>query len=320
MLHSAPTSRTLCCCSVLLESHGCMLFSAPLHALTALAKGQTSSELTYLLVQGEKQRQQPQRQQQTDHYEEAGRPRVWVPGQGWVAIDPDWEQQEDAAPLAEQEGQQTLHRGRQEEAKAGSSQIRIQGHTADSRREGSNVRGLALNETDQAEAGSNQADESQRSEVGDRLQEAKSDDAGSSDAVMTSEEYAIGEQHEVSKPQKQRQGESDEQACTDQREQEQSGMQEEQADHQDQADTGLEDGQQTNSSIVQHDIEQFDGQEESSKQDLQGAEGQPGNERQRRQKVNSILLTPGMCLQPHAESLIASSDPAYSRIAKRSGR
>ena len=250
--------------------------------------------LTRLHVQGGRQRQQPQRQQQSNQYEEAGRPRVWVPGQGWVAIDPNWEQQGDAAPLAEQKSQQTQHRGGQEEAKAGPSQIRIQGHEADSRREGSNVGGLASDDTGEVKAGSNQAAESQRSEEANDLQEAQAADAGSSDAGMAREGYATGEEHEVSKPQKQRQAESDEQArahqsdepaSAEQREQGQSGMQEEQADHHDQADTGSEDGQQTGSSIPQRDSGPSDGQEESSKQALQGIEEQPGDERQSKQKV-----------------------------------
>ena len=250
--------------------------------------------LTRLHVQGGRQRQQQHQQQQTNQNEEAGRPRVWVPGQGWVAIDPDWEQQGDAAPLAEQKSQQTQHGGGQEEAKAGPSQIRIQGHTADSRREGSNVAGLASDDTGRVKAGSNQAAESQRSEETDDPQEAQAGDAGSSDAVMAREGYATGEEHEASKPQKQRQAESDEQATADQsdeqasaeqREQGQSGMQEEHADHQDQADTGLEDGQQTGSSFPQHDSGPSNGQEESSKQALQGTKEQPGDERQSRQKV-----------------------------------
>ena len=250
--------------------------------------------LTRLHVQGGRQRQQPHRQQQTNQNEEAGRPRVWVPGQGWVAIDPDWEQQGDAAPLAEQKSQQTQHRGGQEEAKAGPSQIRIQGHKADSRREGSNVAGLASDDTGGVKAGSNQAAESQHSEETNDPQEAQAGDAGSSDAVMVREGYATGEEHEASKPQKQRQADSDEQANVDQsdeqasaeqREQGQSGMQEEQADHQDQADTGLEDGQQTDSSPPQHDSGPSNGQEESSKQALQGTEEQSGDERQSRQKV-----------------------------------
>ena len=236
-------------------------------------------------MQSERQRQQPQRQQQTDHYEEAGRPRVWVPGQGWVAIDPDWEQQEDAAPLAKQDSQQNQHRGRQEEAKAGSSQIRVQGHESSNTRGSSHVRGLASNDDNEKEAGSNRAAQSQRSEVPDDVQEAKTGDAGSTGAVMARERYAIGDEHEVSEPQMQRQAESDEQANSDEREQEQSGMQEGQADRQDQADTGLEDGEQTDSSIAQHDAGPSDGQEESSKQALQGAKVQSEDERQSTQQV-----------------------------------
>ena len=245
--------------------------------------------LTHLHVQGGRQRQQPQQQQQINQYEEAGRPRVWVPGQGWVAIDPDWEQQGDAAPLAEQNSQQTQHRGGQEEAKAGPSQIRTQGHEADSRREGTSVRGLASDDT-----GGVKAAESQRSEVANDLQEAQAGDAGSSDAVMAREGYATGEEHKASKPQKQRQAESDEQASADQSDEQasaeqskqgQTGMQEEQADHQDQADTGLEDGQQTGSSIPQHDSGPSEGQADSSKQALQEAKQHPGYERQSRHKV-----------------------------------
>ena len=64
---------------------------------------------------------------------EAGRPRVWVPGQGWVAIDPDWERQNDAP------NDEDAQVSASEQNRAGPSQDGAQGYDADSETDGNEL-------------------------------------------------------------------------------------------------------------------------------------------------------------------------------------
>jgi len=88
---------------------------------------------------------------------EAGRPRVWVPGQGWVAIDPDWDRQE-ATPSTKDDSAQA---NAAEQSRGGSSQDKGQGYDADSETDGSEFKGPA---SDRAEAGSTQTADSEHDE------------------------------------------------------------------------------------------------------------------------------------------------------------
>ena len=87
----------------------------------------------YATSQGRKKQQQQQMQEQQAQNIEAGRPRVWVPGQGWVAIDPDWERQDDATNDAQARSS--------EQNQAGPSQDRARGYDADSETDGNELHG-----------------------------------------------------------------------------------------------------------------------------------------------------------------------------------
>ena len=104
-------------------------------------------------IQGRKKQQQQQMQEQQAQDIQDGRPRVFVPGQGWVAIDPDWERQDDA-PATNEEGPQARA---PEQTQTQPSQDKGQGYDADSETDSSELRGAA---SDKAEAGSTQAADS----------------------------------------------------------------------------------------------------------------------------------------------------------------
>jgi hypothetical protein len=85
-------------------------------------------------------------QQQKTENIEAGRPRVWVPGQGWVAIDPDWERQE-ATPQQQDTPQQSSE---PEQSRQDAHHSSSQGYDADSETDGSEPKTPAA---DRAESG-----------------------------------------------------------------------------------------------------------------------------------------------------------------------
>ena len=98
-------------------------------------------------------------------------PRVWVPGQGWVAIDPDWERQDDA-PARHDEGTQV---NALQQDKSRPSQDRWQGYDADSETDGSELQGSP---SDKAEVGSTRTadtepDEPQNEQRDEKRRESK---------------------------------------------------------------------------------------------------------------------------------------------------
>ena len=98
-------------------------------------------------IQGCKKQQQQQMQEEQARNIQDGHPRVWVPGQGWVAIDPDWDRQESS------EHQEDPKASARERDEAGPSEKRSQGYDADSETDASELQGLA---SEKAEAGSTQ--------------------------------------------------------------------------------------------------------------------------------------------------------------------
>lgn len=126
-----------------------------------------------------------------------GHPRVWVPGQGWVAIDPDWERQ-DEAPSMRDEGMQA---DALQQDKSTPSQERWQGYDADSETDGSELQGPP---SDKAEAGSTESadrepDEDQNQQRDEERREGKPPQSAYalSQGVQVSEHSGHdGEEHE----------------------------------------------------------------------------------------------------------------------------
>ena len=122
-------------------------------------------------IQGRKKQQQQHMQEQQAQNIQDGHPRVWVPGQGWVAIDPDWERQASAPSTHDQDPQSSAL----EQNKAGPSQDRGQGYDADSETDGNELQGMA---SVKAEAGSTQSadaelDEDEKQHRGEERREGK---------------------------------------------------------------------------------------------------------------------------------------------------
>ena len=142
---------------------------------------------------------QGKQQMQQEHAQdiEAGRPRVWVPGQGWVAIDPDWDRQE-ATPSAKDGSAQA---NGAEQSRGDSFQDKGQGYDADSETDGSEFKGPA---SDRAEAGSTQTADSEHDEdqkqqsIGERRVSKPEglSHASSQAAEIATDAGPEGEQHE----------------------------------------------------------------------------------------------------------------------------
>ena len=167
----ACSCRSCTDCLWLLLGHQLPLLVRGIHCASVCCG--VEARLTSLTrTQGRKKQQQQQMQEQHAQNIQDGHPRVWVPGQGWVAIDPDWERQDNSPSTHHEDAQASAH----EQVEAGPSQERAQGYDADSETDGSELQGGPA--SDKAEAGSTQSadaepDEDQKQHRDEERREGK---------------------------------------------------------------------------------------------------------------------------------------------------
>lgn len=141
-------------------------------------------------------------QQQKAENIEAGRPRVWVPGQGWVAIDPEWDRQE-ATPEQQDTQQQSSE---PEQSRPDAHHSSSQGYDADSEADGSEPKTPAA---DRAQTGGVEPADPSELEAGMKEEEGGETTEGkpAQSAYATSSGYAIRDRESTVGQQRESEGE-----------------------------------------------------------------------------------------------------------------